>query len=157
MFLTLITFLPIIGVILLAFFPKENEGAIKQTALAVAAADFLLSLSLWTNFDNSSHNMQFGLNISWIESWGINYHIGLDGISLLLYVMTTFLTMLCIIASWEVKKHIREYMMAMLALSTGMLGVFISLDLFMFYVFWEFQLVPMYIIVGVWGLSLIHI
>ena len=151
MFLTLITFLPIIGAILLAFFPKENEGAIKQTALAVAAADFLLSLSLWTNFDNSTHNMQFGLNISWIESWGINYHIGLDGISLLLYVMTTFLTMICIIASWEVKKHIREYMMAMLALSTGMLGVFISLDLFMFYVFWEFQLVPMYIIVGVWG------
>ena len=151
MFLTLITFLPIIGAILLAFFPKENEGAIKQTALAVAAADFLLSLLLWTNFDDSTHKMQFGLNIPWIESWGINYHIGLDGISLLLYVMTTFLTMLCIIASWEVKKHIREYMMAMLALSTGMLGVFISLDLFMFYVFWEFQLVPMYIIVGVWG------
>ena len=151
MFLTLITFLPIIGAILLAFFPKENEGAIKQTALAVAAADFLLSLLLWTNFDNSTHKMQYGLNIPWIESWGINYHIGLDGISLLLYVMTTFLTMLCIIASWEVKKHIREYMMAMLALSTGMLGVFISLDLFMFYVFWEFQLVPMYIIVGVWG------
>ena len=151
MFLTLITFLPIIGALFLAFFPKENEGAIKQTALAVAAADFLLSLLLWTNFDNSTHKMQYVLNIPWIESWGINYHIGLDGISLLLYVMTTFLTMLCIIASWDVKKHIREYMMAMLALSTGMLGVFISLDLFMFYVFWEFQLVPMYIIVGVWG------
>ena len=151
MFLTFITFLPIIGVLFLAFFPKENEGAIKQTALAVAAADFLLSLFLWTNFDNSTHKMQFELNISWIESWGINYHIGLDGISLLLYVMTTFLTMICVIASWDVKKHIREYMMAMLALSTGMLGVFISLDLFIFYVFWEFQLVPMYIIVGVWG------
>jgi NADH-quinone oxidoreductase subunit M len=151
MFLTFITFLPIIGAFLLAFFPKENEGAIKQTALAVAATDFLLSLYLWTNFDNSTHKMQFGLNVPWIESWGINYHIGLDGISLLLYVMTTFLTMICIIASWDVKKHIREYMMAMLALSTGMLGVFISLDLFMFYVFWEFQLVPMYIIVGVWG------
>jgi NADH-quinone oxidoreductase subunit M len=151
MFLTFITFLPIIGAFFLAFFPKENEGAIKQTALAVAAADFLLSLFLWTNFDNSTHKMQFELNISWIESWGINYHIGLDGISLLLYVMTTFLTLICIIASWDVKKHIREYMMAMLALSTGMLGVFISLDLFIFYVFWEFQLVPMYIIVGVWG------
>jgi len=151
MFLTFITFLPIIGAFLLAFFPKENEGAIKQTALAVAVADFLLSLYLWTNFDNSTHKMQFELNVSWIESWGINYHIGLDGISLLLYVMTTFLTMICIIASWDVKKRIREYMMAMLALSTGMLGVFISLDLFMFYVFWEFQLVPMYIIVGVWG------
>ena len=151
MFLTFITFLPIIGAFFLAFFPKENEGAIKQTALAVAAADFLLSLFLWANFDNSTHKMQFELNISWIESWGINYHIGLDGISLLLYVMTTFLTLICIIASWDVKKHIREYMMAMLALSTGMLGVFISLDLFIFYVFWEFQLVPMYIIVGVWG------
>ena len=151
MFLTFITFLPIIGALFLAFFPKENEGAIKQTALAVAAADFLLSLFLWTNFDSSTHKMQFELNTSWIESWGINYHIGLDGISLLLYVMTTFLTLICVIASWDVKKHIREYMMAMLALSTGMLGVFISLDLFIFYVFWEFQLVPMYIIVGVWG------
>ncbi len=151
MFLTFITFLPIIGAFFLAFFPKENEGAIKQTALAVAAADFLLSLLLWTNFDNSTHKMQYEFNVSWIESWGINYHIGLDGISLLLFVMTTFLTLICIIASWDVKKHIREYMMAMLALSTGMLGVFISLDLFMFYVFWEFQLVPMYIIVGVWG------
>ena len=108
MFLTFVTFLPIFGALFLAFLPKENEGAIKQTALAFAAADFLLSLLLWTNFDNSSHKMQFEYNISWIESWGINYHIGIDGISLLLYVMTTFLTMICIIASWEVKKHIRE-------------------------------------------------
>ena len=151
MFLTFITFLPFLGAVCLAFMPKENVNAIKQTALAVAVTDFLLSLMLWTNFDNTTHKMQFGLNIPWIEQWGINYHIGLDGISLLLYVMTTFLTMICIIASWDVKKHIREYMIAMLALSTGMLGVFIALDLFMFYVFWEFQLVPMYIIVGVWG------
>ena len=151
MFLTFITFLPFLGAVCLAFMPKENVSAIKQTALAVAVADFLLSLLLWTNFDNTTHKMQFGLNIPWIEQWGINYHIGLDGISLLLYVMTTFLTMICIIASWDIKKHIREYMIAMLALSTGMLGVFIALDLFMFYVFWEFQLVPMYLIVGVWG------
>jgi NADH-quinone oxidoreductase subunit M len=95
--------------------------------------------------------MQYELNISWIESWGINFHVGMDGISLLLYVMTTFLTMICVIASWDVKKHVREYMIAMLVLSTGMLGVFIALDLFMFYVFWEFQLIPMYIIIGVWG------
>ena len=151
MFLTFITFLPFFGAVCLVFMPKENASAIKQTALAVAVADFLLSLLLWTNFDNTTHKMQFGLNIPWIEQWGINYHIGLDGISLLLYVMTTFLTMICVIASWDVKKHIREYMIAMLSLSTGMLGVFIALDLFMFYVFWEFQLVPMYIIVGVWG------
>ena len=151
MFLTFITFLPLIGALFLVFLPKENAGAIKQTALAVAVADFLLSLLLWINFDITTHKMQFELNIPWIEAWGISYHIGLDGISLLLYVMTTFLTMICVIASWDITKHIREYMIAMLVLSTGMLGVFIALDLFMFYIFWEFQLIPMYIIVGVWG------
>ena len=151
MFLTLITFLPLIGALFLVFMPKESVAAIKQTALAVAVADFLLSLLLWTNFDNTTHKMQFELNVPWIEAWGINFHVGLDGISLLLYVMTTFLTMICVIASWDVKIHVREYMIAMLTLSTGMLGVFIALDLFMFYVFWEFQLIPMYIIIGVWG------
>ena len=151
MFLTFITFLPFIGALFLVFMPKESVAAIKQTALAVAVADFLLSLFLWTNFDNTTHKMQFELNIPWIEPWGINFHIGLDGISLLLYVMTTFLTMICVIASWDVKIHVREYMIAMLVLSTGMLGVFISLDLFMFYIFWEFQLIPMYILIGVWG------
>ena len=149
MFLTLITFLPLIGALFLVFMPKESVAAIKQTALAVAVADFLLSIFLWTNFDNTSHKMQFELNVPWIEAWGINFHVGLDGISLLLYVMTTFLTMICVIASWDVKIHVREYMIAMLTLSTGMLGVFIALDLFMFYVFWEFQLIPMYIIIGV--------
>ena len=151
MFLTFITFLPFIGALFLVFMPKESVAAIKQTALAVAVADFLLSLSLWTNFDNTTHKMQFELNVPWIEPWGINFHIGLDGISLLLYVMTTFLTMICVLASWDISKHVREYMIAMLVLSTGMLGVFISLDLFMFYIFWEFQLIPMYILIGVWG------
>ena len=135
MFLTLITFLPLFGALFLVFMPKESVAAIKQTALAIAGTDFLLSIFLWTNFDNTSHKMQFELNVPWIEAWGINFHVGLDGISLLLYVMTTFLTMICIIASWDVKKHVREYMIAMLTLSTGMLGVFVALDLFMFYVF----------------------
>ena len=95
--------------------------------------------------------MQFEYSVPWISSWGISYHVGLDGISLLLYIMTTFLTMIAIIASWGITKNIREYMMAFLALSTGMLGVFVSLDMFLFYFFWEFQLVPMYIIIGIWG------
>ncbi len=151
MFLTFLTFLPLIGAVLLAFIPKDKVDAIKQTAVAFAAADFLLSLQLWASFDHSTHEMQFEYSVPWITEWGIGYHVGIDGISLLLYVMTTFLTLISIIASWDVKKHIREYMMAMLALSTGMLGVFIALDFFLFYVFWEFQLVPMYIIIGVWG------
>jgi NADH-quinone oxidoreductase subunit M len=151
MFLTFLTVLPIVGAIVLAFLPKDKESLIKQTAVGFAAADFLLSLQLWFDFDNTTHAMQFEYTVPWISSWGISYHVGLDGISLLLFVMTTFLTLICIISSWDVKKSIREYMMAMLALSTGMLGVFISLDMFLFYVFWEFQLVPMYIIIGVWG------
>lgn len=151
MFLTFITFLPLIGALALAFIPKHEVGAIKQTALAVAIADFLLSLQLYADFDATTAAMQFTMNIPWIESWGISYHVGLDGISLLLYIMTTMLTAIAILASFGVTKHVKEYMMAMLALSTGMLGVFISLDFFLFYVFWEFQLVPMYLIIGVWG------
>jgi len=151
MFLTFLTFLPIVGALCLALLPKERVEAIKQTALAFALADFLLSLELWRKFDVTTHKMQFEFSVPWIESWGVSYHVGMDGITLLLFIMTTFLTVISIIASWGVTKHIREYMMAMLALSTGMLGVFISLDLFLFYVFWEFQLVPMYIIIGVWG------
>ena len=151
MYLTFLTFLPLLGAILLTLIPRDEVGAIKQTALAFAVTDFVLSVFLWTNFDLTTHEMQFEYSVPWITSWGINYHVGLDGISLLLYVMTTFLTMISIIASWGVTKYIREYMIAFLALSTGMLGVFISLDMFLFYFFWEFQLVPMYIIIGVWG------
>ncbi len=151
MFLTFLTLLPLVGAIALAFIPREQEGAIKQTALAVATADFLLSLQLWADFNLNDGGMQFEYTTSWIESWGVNYHVGIDGISLLLFVMTTFLTAISILASWNVKKYVKEYMFAMLALSTGMLGVFIALDTFLFYVFWEFQLVPMYLIIGVWG------
>ena len=151
MFLTFLTFLPLVGAVALAFLPKGNDSLIKQTAVGVATADFLLSLQLWFDFDPAVTGMQFEFSVPWISSWGISYHVGIDGISLLLFVMTTFLTLISIIASWEIKKSIREYMMAMLALSTGMLGVFISLDLFLFYFFWEFQLVPMYLIIGVWG------
>lgn len=151
MFLTFLTFLPIVGALVMAFIPKEKEDLIKQTALAFAVADFLLSLQLYADFDISTAKMQFEYSIPWIRDWGIYYHVGIDGISLLLYIMTTFLTAASILASWEVKKHIKEYMMAMLALSTGMLGVFISLDFFLFYMMWEFQLIPMYLIIGVWG------
>ncbi|TDJ62712.1 MAG: NADH-quinone oxidoreductase subunit M [Nitrospina sp.] len=151
MFLTFLTFLPLIGAIFLAFIPKHEEDAIKQTALAIAVADFLLSLQLYADFDTTTAAMQFTMDVPWIEAWGISYHVGLDGISLLLYIMTTMLTAIAILASFGIKKHIKEFMMAMLALSTGMLGVFISLDFFLFYMFWEFQLIPMYLIIGVWG------
>ena len=117
MFLTFLTFLPLLGAVLLTLIPRDEEGAIKQTALAFAVADFVLSIFLWTNFDSTTHEMQFEYSVPWISSWGVSYHVGLDGISLLLYIMTTFLTMISIIASWGVTKNIREYMMSFLALS----------------------------------------
>ncbi len=151
MFLTFVTFLPLLGAIAIAFLPKEDENLIKQTALAIAVGDFLLSLAFYFNFDVTNPGMQYEFSTVWIKDWGVNYHVGLDGISLLLYVMTTFLTAICIVSIWTTTKRIKEYVIAMLVLSTGMLGVFVALDLFMFYVFWELQLVPMYIIIGVWG------
>ncbi|MEC7641239.1 MAG: NADH-quinone oxidoreductase subunit M [Nitrospinota bacterium] len=151
MFLTFVTFLPLAGAVVLAFFPKDKDGMIKQFALAVAIADFLLSLLFYGKFNLSTPDMQFAYSVPWIEAWGISYSIGMDGISLLLYLMTTFLTAVSILASWNVTKYVKEYMIAMLALSTGMLGVFVAMDFFLFYVFWELQLVPMYIIIGVWG------
>jgi len=96
MFLTFLTFLPLVGAILLTLIPRDEEGAIKQTALAFAVAGFVLSIFLWTNFDSTTHEMQFEYSVPWIPSWGISYHVGLDGISLLLYIMTTFLTMISI-------------------------------------------------------------
>ena len=89
MFLTFLTFLPFAGAVALAFMPKGNDSMIKQTAVGVAAADFLLSLQLWFDFDHTSHAMQFEFSVPWISSWGVSYHVGIDGISLLLFVMTT--------------------------------------------------------------------
>ncbi|CAI2718702.1 NADH-quinone oxidoreductase subunit M [Nitrospina watsonii] len=151
MYLTFVTFLPLLACFVLAMIPREKVESVKWFALIVAGVDFILSLPLYFEFNMNSADMQFEYITSWIPQWGISYHVGMDGISLLLYIMTTFLTFISILASWEVKKHVKEYMMAMLALSTGMLGVFIALDFFLFYVFWEFQLIPMYIIIGVWG------
>ena len=151
MFLTFVTFLPLLGAFAIAFLPEKSENLIKQTALGIAIIDFLLSLVFYFSFDLTTPNMQYEFSAVWIENWGINFHVGLDGISLLLYIMTTFLTAICIVSIWTEKKRIKEYMMALLVLSTGMLGVFVALDLFMFYVFWELQLVPMYLIIGIWG------
>lgn len=151
MYLTFVTFLPLLACFVMALMPRENAAGVKWFALIVAGVDFILSLPLYFDFNMNTADMQFEYIVPWIPQWGISYHVGIDGISLLLYIMTTFLTFISILASWEVKKYTKEYMMAMLALSTGMLGVFIALDFFLFYVFWEFQLIPMYIIIGVWG------
>ncbi len=149
--LTVVTFLPLFGAIILLFINGEKQERIKRVALTIAIIDFVISLPLFFLFKSDSSEFQFVQNVPWIKEFGINYHIGIDGISLFLFLLTSFLTFICILASWNIKERAKEYMIAMLILETGMLGVFISLDLFLFYVFWELMLIPMYLIIGVWG------
>ena len=151
--LSIVTFWPLVGMFVLLFMNKENKTLIRWWANIVAFAGFLLSVPLWFwfNFDQSDQ-MQFVVNLPWIRSLGADFHIGIDGISLLLVLLTTLMGPLAVLSSWTaIDTRVKEYYAFMLMLQTGMLGVFISLDFFMFYVFWEVMLVPMYFLIGVWG------
>jgi NADH-quinone oxidoreductase subunit M len=150
--LTLITFLPVAGAALLLFMRSASRGAIRNVALGTSLVTLLLSLPLFSKFDVSNPGMQFEESVGWIPSLGIQYHVGIDGISLFLVLLTTILTPIAILSSWDsIEKRVREYYLFMLMLETGMIGVFVALDLFLFYVFWEVMLVPMYFLIGVWG------
>ncbi len=151
--LTIVAFLPLAGAIALMFFNKENKGAIRLWANLVALAGFLVSVPLffWFDYDNSGE-MQFVESVPWIDALGVRYSVGIDGISLLLILLTTMLGSIAILSSWEsIQDRAKEYYIFMLMLQTGMLGVFVAMDFFMFYVFWEVMLVPMYFLIGVWG------
>jgi len=150
--LTLTIFLPLAGAVILLFIPKSAETAIKITALLASLASFAVSLPLFFLFDPASSGMQFIERYTWLPDLGITYQLGIDGISLFLVLLTTFLTVICIYGSFGVvKKKLKAYMFSFLFLETGMLGVFSALDMFLFYLFWESMLIPMYFIIGVWG------
>ena len=150
--LTLVTFFPLLGAILLLIVPRKQIDSIKPIALIITFITFLLSLWMYAMFDPVANGMQFEVNIPWISGFGISYHLGIDGISLLLIMLTTILSVIIIISSWNsIKTGVKGYFISLLMLETGMLGVFVSLDLFVFYVFWEAMLIPMYFIIGVWG------
>jgi NADH-quinone oxidoreductase subunit M len=150
--LTAVTFLPAAGAAALLFVRRDRDGVIRGAGLAVTVATFLLSLPLYFGFDATSAGYQFEELAAWMPVFGVGYHIGIDGISLLLVLLTTFLTPLALASAWTaVTDRAKEFVITMLVLETGMLGVFVSLDLFLFYVFWEAMLIPMYLIIGVWG------
>src|SRR6059036_1705004 len=151
--LTIVAFWPLAGMIVLMLFNKENKTLIRWWANFVMIVGFVISIPLWVWFDrDNADQMQFVQNIPWIQTLGANYHVGIDGISLLLVMLTTLLGPLAVLSSWEaIHDRVKEYYFFMLMLQAGMLGVFISLDFFLFYVFWEVMLVPMYFIIGVWG------
>lgn len=149
--LSLLVFLPMVGALLLLFIPRESTRAFFKTALIFTSLTFLLSLEIFWRFDPSRGEMQFAERLSWIPAYGIDYSIGIDGLSLFLVLLTTFLGPIVILASWTIDERVKAYFFFMLTLETGMLGAFVAVDLFLFYVFWEVMLVPMYFLIGVWG------
>src|SRR5438093_3640586 len=150
--LNLITYLPLAGALALLLLDKTKKRLIIQTATWIALADFLLSVPLFFMYDADLGGFQFQNKASWIPSIGVQYYVGIDGISLLLLLLTAFLGFISILSSWTaITERVKEYYIFMLLLQTGMLGVFVSMDLFLFYIFWEAMLVPMYFLIGVWG------
>jgi NADH-quinone oxidoreductase subunit M len=150
--LTIVIFLPLVGALVIAFLPRENLRLVRATALATALATFAVSLLLLVGFQPGAEGFQYREELDWIGAFGIQYKLGLDGISLALVVLTTTLTWVSILASWlPIVTRVKEYMISFLILEVGMIGVFLALDLFLFYIFWEIVLVPMYLIIGIWG------
>src|SRR5713101_4560948 len=149
---SVVTFLPGAAGLALLFVPRRSVGVIRAVALVVAVVVFLLSVPLYLGFDGGRADVQFEERAPWMPALGVSYHVGVDGISLFLVLLTTLLTPLALASAWHaIEERTKEFVVAMLVLETGMLGVFVSLDLFLFYVFWEAMLIPMYFIIGVWG------
>jgi NADH-quinone oxidoreductase subunit M len=150
--LTTLVLLPLAGAVAVLFTSRERAALARQVALLVSLATFAVSILMWAQFDALSPEYQFVERRTWLPEFGISYHLGVDGISLLLVVLTTFLTPIALLCSWEsIKDRVREFLFFMLALEAAMIGVFVSLDLFVFYIFWDFMLIPMYFLIGIWG------
>jgi NADH-quinone oxidoreductase subunit M len=151
--LSLVTLAPAAAAILLMLLPGGWVRTHRWLALLVSLATFALSCLIWTNFDPDLPGFQLEPPVvEWIPQFGISYHLGVDGISLLLVLLTTLLTPIVILSSWSsIDEHVKGFHISLLLLSTGMVGAFVALDLFLFYVFWELMLIPMYFIIGVWG------
>lgn len=151
--LSIMTYTPVLGAILLMLFiPAQDTRMIKGVATIFTCLAFVFSLVVWSKFEIGSHEMQLVEQASWIPSLGVSYNFGIDGISLLLVMLTTIISILVIFCSYsDVQERLKEYYVCILLLETGMLGVFLSLDFFLFYIFWEIMLVPMYFLIGIWG------
>lgn len=148
---SLITFIPFVFTLIIVFLPKDKELAIKITALIGTFLALIGSIYLYVAYDFSRGGFQFVVKKPWIEAIGAKYYMAVDGVSLPLILVTTLLTFICVISSWNLKNRIKEYMALMVFIEVGMIGVFLALDFILFYVFWEIVLVPMYFLIGIWG------
>jgi NADH-quinone oxidoreductase subunit M len=152
--LTLVTFFPLVGILVLLFLNAEQKNAIRWTALITSLLTFGISIVMLLQFDTANPDLQMEIDIPWIQvgGWNIAFQMGVDGLSILLVLLTTFLTPISILSTWTaVEERVKEFMIFFLLLEVGMVGVFLAQDLFLFYIFWEFTLVPMYFLIGIWG------
>ena len=152
--LNLVTFFPLLGVLLLLLIRNEHKKAARWISLAVSTVTFGISIWVLTQFNSSDPNLQMSIDKNWIQvaGWDIKYAMGVDGLSILLVLLTTFLTPISILSTWTaVEDRVRDFQLFFLLLEVGMVGVFLAQDLFLFYVFWEFTLIPMYFLIGIWG------
>ncbi|MBT6307502.1 MAG: NADH-quinone oxidoreductase subunit M, partial [Rhodospirillaceae bacterium] len=153
--LSAVIFTPLLGVFFILLIRGDQETIARNSrgvALWTSLVTFFVSLGLWFNFDNNTSKFQFEEKFMWLENLDLAYHLGIDGISLFFVLLSTLLTILCILASWTtITDRVKEYMIAFLLLETLMVGMFSSLDLVLFYIFFEGVLIPMFIIIGVWG------
>jgi len=153
--LNVITFLPLAGALAILALPKERHELIAKLATGVAGLGFVVSLPLWLGWDQAPRDdfgFRFVMEAPWIDAIGVKYLVGVDGISMLMVLLTTLLGFIAALSSWSaIQTRVKEYYFFLLLLQTGMIGVFVSLDFFLFYVFWEVMLVPMYFLIGIWG------
>ncbi|ACG71684.1 proton-translocating NADH-quinone oxidoreductase, chain M [Anaeromyxobacter sp. K] len=152
--LTVVTFLPLLGALAMVLVPRDEPSQHRALALVASLVTFALSLGLWFGFDASpgAPEFQFELMVPWMPTIGIGFHVGIDGVALLLFMLTTVLMPVVVLSAWKaVGDRVKEFMIALLVLESAMLGTFIALDLVLFYVFWEAMLIPMYLLIGIWG------
>ena len=148
--LSLVIFLPALGALLIALLPSDHR-LIKRVAVAITLADLVFALALWAGFDASTTNIQYAEKLAWIPALNINYYVGIDGLSLPMVVLTAFLGFLVIPISWKVEQRPKLYFAMLLVLQSGVLGVFTALDFVLFFLFWEVELLPMYLLISIWG------
>jgi len=146
-----IIWFPIIGMVAIAFIPRDKEDVIKITAAVATGLQLLLTLVLWQNYDAGDGGMQFMVRAEWIPSFNITYILGIDGLSLPMAILTALLCFIGVFVSWNINKAVKGYFALFLLLDTGIMGVFLSMDFFLFYIFWEVMLLPMYFLIGIWG------
>jgi NADH-quinone oxidoreductase subunit M len=150
--LSTLIYLPLLGAVLLLFVSRKHELFIKVFTLVFTLIEFGMSLPLFFRFNEGAAGMQFVEKAAWFPEWGMSYFLGIDGISLLLVLLTTFLTVLCVLVSWKaIETRVKEYYITFLFLETAMIGTLAALDLILFYIFWELMLIPMYLLIGIWG------